>query len=409
MAEIEFDNLTKRYDDGHEAVNDLCLRIADGEFVILVGPSGCGKSTALRMVAGLEEITSGQLSIGGAVVNDVAPKDRDIAMVFQTYALYPHMTVRQNMAFSLRLAKVGSREIERRVVDAARILDLARHLDRRPANLSGGQRQRVAMGRAIVREPSAFLMDEPLSNLDAKLRVQMRAEIARIQQRLGTTTIYVTHDQIEAMTLGDRVAVMSKGVLQQVDAPNVLYRDPANLFVASFIGSPAMNFFEGELTNGSVRTPIGELPLTDERRRRVERALPSSHEVIVGIRPEHFEDARLVDAQRRQYEFDAPIELTESVGSEVYAHFGYIGWAPPSRDLERLAPNDELQEAAHLASSTRAVARLSPASGVRPHEVIGLCVDIDELHVFDRADGRCLTRQPPGEDARASAGGAMAV
>jgi multiple sugar transport system ATP-binding protein len=331
-------------------------------------------------------------------------------MVFQTYALYPHMTVRQNMGFSLKLAGVDRGEIERRVVDAARILDLARHLDRRPATLSGGQRQRVAMGRAIVREPSAFLMDEPLSNLDAKLRVQMRVEIARIQERLRTTTIYVTHDQIEAMTLGDRVAVMSQGVLQQVDAPEVLYGNPANLFVASFIGSPAMNFFEGELINGFVRTPIGELPLTDARRRWLEVERPSGHEVIIGIRPEHFEDARLADPQRSRFEFDAPIELTESVGSEVYAHFGYVGWAPPSRDLERLAPDDELQEAAHLASSTRAVARLSPASNVRPHEVIALSVDLEELHVFDRTDGRCLTRPPVGElSSRGSAGGAMAM
>ena len=393
MAAIEFENLTKRYDDGHEAVRELSLQIADGEFVILVGPSGCGKSTALRMVAGLEEITDGELRIGGNVVNETAPKDRDIAMVFQTYALYPHMTVRQNMAFSLKLAKVDRAEIARRVEDAARILDLDAHLDRRPANLSGGQRQRVAMGRAIVREPAAFLMDEPLSNLDAKLRVQMRVEVARIQQRLGTTTIYVTHDQTEAMTLGDRVAVMSKGVLQQVDAPGVLYRDPANLFVASFIGSPAMNFFEAELLGDRVRTPLGELPLTDERRRRVEDAGPSGRDAIVGIRPEHFEDARLVDAQQRRFEFDAPIDLIESVGSEIYAHFGYEGWAPPVQELERLAPDEDLQDMAPAAAAGRAVARLSPASGVQAHAPIALCVDVEQLHVFDRADGRCLSRE----------------
>jgi multiple sugar transport system ATP-binding protein len=362
MAAIEFENLTKRYDDGHEAVSELSLQIADGEFVILVGPSGCGKSTALRMVAGLEEITDGELRIGGEVVNEAAPKDRDIAMVFQTYALYPHMSVRQNMAFSLKLAKVSRGEIERRVEHAARILDLTAHLDRRPANLSGGQRQRVAMGRAIVREPAAFLMDEPLSNLDAKLRVQMRVEVARIQERLGTTTIYVTHDQTEAMTLGDRVAVMSKGVLQQVAAPDVLYREPANRFVAGFIGSPAMNFLDGELLGDRVRTPLGELPLTDERRRRVEDACPSGRDVVVGIRPEHFEDARLVDPAQRRFEFDAPIELTESLGSEIYAYFGDT------------------------------VARLSPASGVRAHASIALCVDVEQLHVFDRADGRCLSR-----------------
>ena len=363
MAEIEFDNLTKRYDDGHEAVQGLSLRIPDGELLILVGPSGCGKSTALRMVAGLEPISDGELRIGGAVVNEVAPKDRDVAMVFQTYALYPHMTVRQNMAFSLRLAKTSRGEIERRVAEAARILDLEPHLDRRPANLSGGQRQRVAMGRAIVREPSAFLMDEPLSNLDAKLRVQMRAEVARIQERLGTTTIYVTHDQVEAMTLGDRVAVMSKGVLQQVDAPDVLYREPANQFVASFIGSPAMNFLEAELDGCALRTPIGELPLSDARRTLVEQAAPSGRDVIVGIRPEHFEDARLVDPAQRCFEFEAPIELVESVGSEIYAHFGAGDW----------------------------VARLSPDSGVQAHAPLGLCVDVERLHVFDRADGRCLS------------------
>src|ERR671914_954382 len=242
MAEIQLREVTKRYPDGTEAVKQVSLEIGDGEFMILVGPSGCGKSTALRMIAGLEEISEGELIIGGEVVNDLAPRDRDIAMVFQNYALYPHMTVRENMGFALKLAKVDSGEINQRVEEAARILDLEPHLDRKPANLSGGQRQRVAMGRAIVRSPKAFLMDEPLSNLDAKLRVQMRTEVSRIQQRLGTTTVYVTHDQTEAMTLGDRVAVMRSGELQQVGSPMDLYNDPVNLFVAGFIGSPAMNF-----------------------------------------------------------------------------------------------------------------------------------------------------------------------
>src|SRR3712207_6670434 len=242
MAEIEFKEITKRYPDGFEAVKSMELEIRDGEFMILVGPSGCGKSTALRMIAGLEDITEGDLIIGGERVNDLAPRDRDIAMVFQNYALYPHMTVRDNMGFALKLSKVDKGEIDRKVTDAARILDLEQHLDRKPANLSGGQRQRVAMGRAIVRDPKAFLMDEPLSNLDAKLRVQMRTEVARIQRRLGTTMVYVTHDQTEAMTLGDRVSVMRAGILQQVDSPQVLYDHPANLFVAGFIGSPAMNF-----------------------------------------------------------------------------------------------------------------------------------------------------------------------
>src|SRR6187200_3121713 len=255
MAEITFENVWKRYPDGFEAVKDMNLEIGDGEFVILVGPSGCGKSTALRMIAGLEDISEGDLKIGGEVVNDLAPKDRDIAMVFQNYALYPHMTVRENMGFALKLAKTDKAEIDSKVEEAARILDLEQHLDRKPANLSGGQRQRVAMGRAIVRNPSAFLMDEPLSNLDAKLRVQMRTEVSRIQSRLGTTTVYVTHDQTEAMTLGDRVAVMRAGVLQQVAKPMELYNQPVNLFVAGFIGSPSMNFMPATLDGDTLRIP----------------------------------------------------------------------------------------------------------------------------------------------------------
>src|SRR5881409_1718084 len=258
MAEIEFQDITKRYPDGFEAVKHLSLDVPDGELMILVGPSGCGKSTALRMIAGLEDITDGELRIGEEVVNQRAPKDRDIAMVFQNYALYPHMTVRENMGFALKLAKTPDEEINRKVMDAARILDLEPHLDRKPANLSGGQRQRVAMGRAIVRNPSVFLMDEPLSNLDAKLRVQMRTEISRIQQQLGTTTVYVTHDQTEAMTLGDRVAVMRAGIIQQVDSPKVLYEDPANLFVAGFIGSPSMNFLPARLEGDTVKFPFGD-------------------------------------------------------------------------------------------------------------------------------------------------------
>src|ERR687884_1398023 len=269
MAEIELRDVTKRYDDGFEAVKHMDLDIADGEFVILVGPSGCGKSTALRMIAGLEDITEGELYIGDQVVNDRTPKDRDIAMVFQNYALYPHMTVRDNMGFALKLAKVDSGEINRKVEEAAKILELQQHLDRKPANMSGGQRQRVAMGRAIVRDPKAFLMDEPLSNLDAKLRVQMRAEVSRIQDRLGTTTVYVTHDQTEAMTLGDRVAVMRAGVIQQVDTPSKLYDEPVNLFVAGFIGSPSMNFLPGRLDGDTIKLPFGDAPITDDLRRRI--------------------------------------------------------------------------------------------------------------------------------------------
>src|ERR687895_1237826 len=259
VAEIAFDNVWKRYPDGFEAVKAIDLDIGDGEFMILVGPSGCGKSTALRMIAGLEDITEGDLIIGGERVNDLPPRDRDIAMVFQNYALYPHMTVRENMGFALKLAKADQGEIDRKVTEAAKILDLEQHLERKPANLSGGQRQRVAMGRAIVRDPKAFLMDEPLSNLDAKLRVQMRTEVARIQTRLGTTTVYVTHDQTEAMTLGDRVAVMRAGVLQQVGSPMELYERPINLFVAGFIGSPAMNFMPAQLEGDTVKLPMAQV------------------------------------------------------------------------------------------------------------------------------------------------------
>src|ERR1700759_2051545 len=262
MADIVLDNVVKRYPDGFEAVKDLNLSIADGEFMILVGPSGCGKSTALNMIAGLEDISGGGLGIDGKVVNQMAPRDRDIAMVFQSYALYPHMTVRQNMAFALQLKKTPKAEVDRRVQEAADILDLTEHLERKPANLSGGQRQRVAMGRAIVRDPKAFLMDEPLSNLDAKLRVQMRAQVARIQRKFDTTTVYVTHDQTEAMTLGDRVAVMLSGIIQQVDSPKVLYEAPENLFVAGFIGSPAMNFVPTRLEGDTIKLPFGDAPMS---------------------------------------------------------------------------------------------------------------------------------------------------
>src|ERR671938_567723 len=293
MAEIEFDDVVKRYPDGFEAVKHMDLQIRDAEFMILVGPSGCGKSTALRMIAGLEDISEGDLKIGGEVVNDLAPKDRDIAMVFQNYALYPHMTVRENMGFALKLAKAYQGEIDRKVSEAAKILDLEQHLERKPANLSGGQRQRVAMGRAIVRDPKAFLMDEPLSNLDAKLRVQMRTEVARIQRTLGTTMVYVTHDQTEAMTLGDRVAVMRAGIIQQVDSPATLYDDPINLFVAGFIGSPSMNFLPGRIQGETVRTPFGDAELPDKLRSRMETngGGRGGRDVIVGMRPEHFEDA----------------------------------------------------------------------------------------------------------------------
>src|SRR6188508_817488 len=298
MAEIVLDHVVKRYPDGALAVDDFNLSIADGEFIILVGPSGCGKSTLLNMVAGLEDITKGDLSIDGQVVNDKAPKDRDIAMVFQSYALYPHVTVGENMAFPLVLAGVDKNTIKSKVDEAAEMLELTAHLDRKPANLSGGQRQRVAMGRAIVRSPKAFLMDEPLSNLDAKLRVQMRAEVARIQHRLNTTTVYVTHDQTEAMTLGDRVAIMLHGVLQQVASPMELYNSPKNLFVAGFIGSPGMNFLPASIRDGVAHLPMAEIPLPAEVADRIGRVEPG-RKLIVGIRPEDFEHAGHVPADIR--------------------------------------------------------------------------------------------------------------
>jgi multiple sugar transport system ATP-binding protein len=399
MADIVLDKVTKRYPDGTEAVKQLDLEMRDGEFVILVGPSGCGKSTALRMIAGLEEISDGELRIGGEVVNDFAPKDRDIAMVFQNYALYPHMTVRENMGFALKLRGMEKADIERRVEEAARILDLQEHLERKPANLSGGQRQRVAMGRAIVREPSAFLMDEPLSNLDAKLRVQMRAEVSRLQDRLGVTTVYVTHDQTEAMTLGDRVAVMRLGVLQQFDSPRELYNNPRNLFVAGFIGSPSMNFFSGHLESDMVRTPIGDLPLEDEVRRRLSRHEASSREVVVGIRPEDFEDARVAGDRQDGFAFEAPIEIVESMGSEIYAYFSYQGTTVDAQELRELEDEAGAGEVKGMAEGSRAVARLDATSDARPGQTARLWLDTRKLHLFDAKDGTSLTRAPEGEAA----------
>jgi multiple sugar transport system ATP-binding protein len=394
MAEIVLDGVTKRYPDGTEAVKHFDLEIKDGEFVILVGPSGCGKSTALRMIAGLEEISEGDLLIGGEVVNDLAPKDRDIAMVFQNYALYPHMTVRENMGFALKLRGEDDATIARRVAEAAKILDLEEHLDRKPANLSGGQRQRVAMGRAIVREPAAFLMDEPLSNLDAKLRVQMRAEVSRLQQRLGTTTVYVTHDQTEAMTLGDRVAVMRSGVLQQFDTPRELYNNPRNLFVAGFIGSPAMNFFGGSVEDDALRTPIGRIPLHDPVRGCLERHGQGVRDVIVGVRPEDFEDAGIAGDDPKGHVFEAPIELVESMGSEIYAHFSFSGEHVESdelRELEEDAGASDLPSGA--AEGAHAIARLDATSDVRVGKPARLWLDTSKIHVFDPTDGHSLTRE----------------
>jgi multiple sugar transport system ATP-binding protein len=404
MAEIEFDGVTKRYPDGFEAVKHMDLDIADGEFVILVGPSGCGKSTALRMIAGLEDISEGDLKIGGEVVNDLAPKDRDIAMVFQNYALYPHMSVRDNMGFALKLRKEKPEEINRRVSDAAKVLDLEPHLDRKPANLSGGQRQRVAMGRAIVREPKAFLMDEPLSNLDAKLRVEMRAAVSRLQQRLGTTTVYVTHDQTEAMTLGERVAVMRAGLLQQVASPRELYEDPRNLFVAGFIGSPAMNFFGGQIEGDSIKTPMGAIPLHDELRRSLQQHGSSARSVIVGVRPEDFEDAKFAPEGHEGWTFDAAIELTESMGSEIYAHFDFEGEDVEAEELRELQEDAGTSDVPQSGTSGHAVARVDAASDVRPGTRTRLWLDVRKLHLFDPSDGSSMTRPKDATPTAAVAG-----
>jgi multiple sugar transport system ATP-binding protein len=394
VADIKLQGVTKRFPDGTEAVKAIDLDIQDGEFMILVGPSGCGKSTALRMIAGLEDISEGDLSIGGETVNDRAPKDRNIAMVFQNYALYPHMTVRDNMGFALKLAKVDKAEIDKKVEAAAQTLDLTQHLDRKPANLSGGQRQRVAMGRAIVRDPAAFLMDEPLSNLDAKLRVQMRTEVSRIQQSLGTTTVYVTHDQTEAMTLGDRVAVMRGGALQQVASPKELYDDPVNLFVAGFIGSPAMNFFAATVSEGNVRLPMGEVALPDALR-------GAGGEVVAGIRPEDFEDAELAgDHQGRGFVFETTIDQIESMGSEIYAYFTHEGEQAQSEELQELAADAGAGDLPSDAQG-RAVARLDPASGVQEGQRARLWIDTEHLHLFDAGSGQSLRRAPAATGAEA--------
>jgi multiple sugar transport system ATP-binding protein len=390
MAEIRLEGITKRYPDGTEAVKQMDLDIQDGEFMILVGPSGCGKSTALRMIAGLEEISDGELVIDGEVVNQLSPKDRDIAMVFQNYALYPHMTVRENMGFALKLAKVDSGEISRRVEEAAKVLDLTEHLDRKPANLSGGQRQRVAMGRAIVRDPAAFLMDEPLSNLDAKLRVQMRTEVSRLQQRLGTTTVYVTHDQTEAMTLGDRVAVMRSGILQQVGTPQVLYNSPDNLFVAGFIGSPAMNFMPGRVEGDTVKLPMVDVRLPASVRARL--GSDSGRTVIAGIRPENFEDATLVGEQRHHGSvFRARVDVLESMGSELYAYFSVESEHLESEELRELAEDAGTTEVPGGGGDGQVVARLDASSGARQGEEVELWVDSSQLHFFDPENGKTLT------------------
>jgi multiple sugar transport system ATP-binding protein len=386
MAEITLNHVSKLYPDGTVAVRDLDLQIGDGEFCILVGPSGCGKTTTLNMIAGLEDVSSGELRIGGDLVNNRPAKDRDIAMVFQSYALYPHMTVRQNMSFGLKLSGLPKATINEKVDEVALMLGLTEHLNRKPSQLSGGQRQRVAMGRAIVRSPKAFLMDEPLSNLDAKLRVQMRTEIARLQHALSVTTVYVTHDQTEAMTLGDRVAVMSDGILQQYDSPRVLYAEPKNLFVAGFIGSPAMNLFDGTVADGAIETVLGRIPLADEIRRRLELS-NAGREVVVGIRPEHISDSAPASEPSGPPEisFDADVEVVEALGSDVLAHF-------PVAQHQTVASgggDGDSGLAGFRLLQSELVARLDGSSTIEVGQA-RFWLDTSRLHLFDRASGENL-------------------
>ena len=400
MAEVIFDKVEKIYDNDVHAVHDLSLEIRDGEFVVLVGPSGCGKTTARRMVAGLEEITDGKVSIGGRVVNDLTPKERDIAMVFQNYALYPHLSVSDNIGFGLRLRKTPKNVVEERVAWAAKLLGLTPYLNRRPKELSGGQRQRVAMGRAIVRQPQVFLMDEPLSNLDAKLRVQMRAEIARIQHEVGVTTIYVTHDQVEAMTMGDRVAVMRRGELQQMAEPQSLYNAPNNLFVASFIGSPAMNIVEADVVrgDGGLAVRIGEQELQvpeDVARRRPALSGYAGRKLALGIRPEHLEDGILLTNGGARLK--GRVLITEALGSEILAHVEMKATPVVTEDVVEGAVVDEaeheiaadLLESGNGAQSTF-VGRFDPSSRVRPDDEIELVVDTEKLQFFDLETGYAI-------------------
>ncbi|MBM9459776.1 sn-glycerol-3-phosphate ABC transporter ATP-binding protein UgpC [Nocardioides sp. zg-536] len=382
MAAITMKNIVKKYGDGFPAVNDVSIDVADGEFMILVGPSGCGKSTLLRMIVGLEDITSGDMMIGDRRVNDLAPRERNLAMVFQNYALYPHLTVFENIAFPLRLAKMPDEEVDRLVRDAAETLELTEHLDRKPGNLSGGQRQRVAMGRAIVRKADAFLFDEPLSNLDAKLRGQMRTEIARLQRQLGITTVYVTHDQTEAMTLGDRVAVLKRGLLQQLATPRELYENPGNLFVAGFIGSPPMNFLPATVEGTSVQLPFGSVEIpADKAERAAGRGL-----LIAGIRPEHFEDASLADEKKAGSTFTAEVDTVEWLGNETYAYIPFE--APPevTRELAQLEKDLDSE-----ALRTQLIVSLDGASRIQEGQEAEIWVDGRRIHLFDPETGENLT------------------
>jgi multiple sugar transport system ATP-binding protein len=392
MAQITLDHIDKVYSGGVKAIDQMSLEVKDGEFMVLVGPSGCGKSTALRSIAGLEEISSGTISIGDRVVNDLPPKDRDIAMVFQNYALYPHMTVEQNLAFGLQLRKTPKDEIKRRVTEAAKMLGLDQYLKRKPAALSGGQRQRVAMGRAIVREPQAFLMDEPLSNLDAKLRVSMRASLNQLHERLGVTTIYVTHDQVEAMTLGHRVCVMRDGRLQQVDTPQHLFESPVNLFVAGFIGSPAMNFVDAELTRDdgpSVAFAGYKFPVPStliDNRPGLDQYF--GRKVILGIRPSDFEDATLADASWAR--MPVKVGVTEELGSEIHVIFTIDAPQVEHSSITDAATGDDGQDesvAALVGGKSLWTARVSARSTVRPNTNLELAVDTNQLQFFDADSG----------------------
>jgi multiple sugar transport system ATP-binding protein len=389
MAEIVLKDIAKRYPNGFEAVKGLSLDIAEAELLVLVGPSGCGKTTALRMIAGLEDITSGDLYIGGRRMNDVLERDRDIAMVFQSYALYPHMTVAQNIAFSLKLAKVPKRELKERVANAARLLGLEALLDRRPKQLSGGQRQRVAMGRAIVRQPQAFLMDEPLSNLDAQLRVHMRGEIESLQKRLGVATVYVTHDQVEAMTMGDRVAVLRDGLLQQVDRPSNVYDRPANLFVAGFIGSPPMNLAEAtvEKANGSLVVSLGEttIPLTE--RGRLDEWV--GRKVVVGLRPEDLHGPRA--GSDGKVKIPAKVDRVEALGAQLLVYFNVDAPLAQSAGVAA-ALGAELEEVTHLGrAGSEFCATFEPRTGVRVGDEVSVTVDVDRMHFFDPETEDALT------------------
>jgi multiple sugar transport system ATP-binding protein len=405
MAQIALEDVWKVFPDGTEAVRSLNLDIADGEFMVLVGPSGCGKTTALRMVAGLEVISRGKVVIGDRIVNELPPKERDIAMVFQNYALYPHMSVFDNMAFGLKLQKVPRDEIDTRVRDAAHILGLGDLLKRKPAALSGGQRQRVAMGRAIVRHPQAFLMDEPLSNLDAKLRVQTRAEISRLQRELGVTTIYVTHDQVEAMTMGDRVAVLRKGVLQQVDDPQTLYEHPVNLFVAGFIGSPSMNLVEAELamSDGGMVVELGSSRLSvpeDVLAGRPALRDYADRTVVVGIRPEDMEDASLVSDAPVERRITSTVDLREALGSDVVVHFPIDAALAITEDIKELASDiDEAVASPTETTTATIVARLNPRTQAQPGDRLELVVDTHRLHFFDPVSGAGIYGSTDGQSA----------